>query len=203
MVRGPGLRKSKFERQRVHRFVGEPAPIVSCLPSHRRHDDGHHGSAHEVRPDRGQGQGRRPTLPPLPGHGGRPLAGHPGRPQGRVLRGLLARGHRPGGRRPGRPARRPSPAPDGPGGGREAQVPLRPRRAALVRRRRPRVGPGGHRPAGEGGPQAHRGPARPGSPGTPGRGPQPTEERRLPTPGGVVLPAGAGLRRGRDPGSPQ
>ena len=66
-------------------------------------------------------------------------------------------------------------------GEREEQVPLRPRRAALVRRRHPRDRPGRHRPPGQGGAEARRGPDRPGPPGAPGRGPQPPQERRLPS----------------------
>ena len=84
----------------------------------------------------------------------------------------------PGGRRPRRSARRPAPAAAGPGGRREAEVPLRPRRAALVRRRHPRVRPGRHRPPGEGGPQARRGPGRPGSSG--GSVPRPATAARTP-----------------------
>ena len=73
------------------------------------------------------------------------------RPQGRVLRGHPPARRRGGCRGARRPALRPPPAADGPGAGRQVQVPLRPRRAALVRRRRPRDRPGRHRPGRQGG----------------------------------------------------
>ena len=128
----------------------------------------------------GSGPGSRSPTGPPDGLESRPapLAGRAGRPQRRVLRGRLARRHLPRGRRPGRPARRPAPAADGPGGGREAQVPLRPRRAALVRRRRPRERPGRHRPAGQGGAQARRGPGPPRR--SKGSGPRPATAARTP-----------------------
>ena len=65
-----------------------------------------------------------------------------------VIRSSGYRGKSRGARRP---VRRPTSAADGPGGKREAQVPVRPRRAALVRRRPARVGSGRHSPGCEGG----------------------------------------------------
>ena len=112
-------------------------------------------------------------------------------------------GDRRRGRRPGRPARRPAPAPDGPGGGREDKFLCGHDERHWFVAAVPETAPVGHRPAGQGGAQARRGPGRPGPQGAPGRGPQPPQERRLPPPGRVVLPPGARLRRGREAGPPQ
>ena len=67
----------------------------------------------------------------------------------------------------------------------------------------PESEPGGHRAAGEGGAQARRGPVRPGQQGARGRCRQPSQERRLPPPGGVVLPARVRLYGERGAGAPQ
>ena len=102
------------------------------------------------------------------------------RPRGR------ARG---GGRRP----RRPAPAPAGPGRRREEQVPLRPRRAALVRRRRSRGRPAAARGVATAKaalqPRAVR---RRWSSGS-GRRTAPPPERRVRPPGRVVLRPGVEL----------
>ena len=147
-----------------------PAGAVSS-----RH--GHEPPRHQVRPHRRTAEGRRPPVPPQP-HGGRRLPGRAGRPQGRVLRDRPPAGGRGRGRRPRRAARRPPPAAPGPGGQGEEQVPLRPRRAALVRRRHPRSRPGRHRPPGQGSPQARRGPDRPGPQAD--SGPRPATAARTP-----------------------
>ena len=117
-----------------------------------------------VRRDRGTGQGRRP---------GRAWRAADRRSDGRarrvLRRPLRGRGARSRSRSSTCSPRRPAPAAAGPGRRGEEQVPLRPRRAALVRRRRPRDGRGGTASRGQGGAQAGRG-ARGGRAGC-GRGP--------------------------------
>ena len=106
-----------------------------------------------------------------------------------VLRPRVRGGRRPDGcQRRGHRARRPAPAPPRPRGRGEEQVPVRPRRAALVRRRGP-----GDRPRrdrfddGEGRAQARRVVAAGQRERTTARSVARSPERRLHPPGRVVL----------------